>query len=153
MSTAHVAHDCTVGNHVILSHGATLGGHCEIGDFAIIGGTTPVHQFVHIGSHAMIGGGLRVIKDVPPYILAGQEPMIFQGLNSVGLRRNGISKESIDALETVYTLIYKSKLNVSQALAKIKTDPHLTAVQEVQNVIAFIASSKRGIIGGPRFLE
>ena len=153
MSCAHVAHDCTVGNHVILSHGATLGGHCEVGDFAIIGGTTPVHQFVHVGSHAMIGGGLRVIKDVPPYILAGQEPMIFQGLNSVGLRRNGFSKESMDALENVYTLIYKSKLNVSQAVAKINTDPRLTAIQEVQNVMDFIAASKRGIIGGPRFLE
>ena len=153
MSCAHVAHDCVVGNHVILSHGATLGGHCEVGDYAIIGGITPVHQFVHVGAHAMIGGGLRVIKDVPPYILAGQEPLIFQGLNSIGLRRNGFSKESIDALEKVYTLIYKSKLNVSQAIAKINSDPQLSGTQEVQHVMDFVAASKRGILGGPRFLE
>jgi len=150
MGYVHVAHDCIIGNHVILANAAMLAGHCEIGDYAIIGGITPVHQFVHIGIHSMIGGGLRVPKDVPPYILAGQEPLIFQGLNSIGLRRRGFSPEIIDGLEKAYGLIYKSKLNVSQAVAKIKSDPALCALKEVRIVVEFIAASKRGILGGPR---
>jgi UDP-N-acetylglucosamine acyltransferase len=153
MGYVHIAHDCIVGDHVILANAAMLAGHCEIGDYAIIGGITPVHQFVRIGEHSMIGGGLRVPKDVPPYILAGQEPLIFQGLNSVGLRRRGFSPEVIEALDRSYTLIYKSGLNVSQAAEKIRSSPDLIKFSEVWKVVEFIAGSKRGILGGPRFLE
>lgn len=153
MGYVHVAHDCIIGNNTILSNAAMLAGHCEVGDHVILGGITPVHQFVHIGAHAMIGGGLRVPKDVPPYVLAGQEPLIFQGLNHVGLRRRGFSAESIQSIEEVYGLIYKSSLNVSQAIEKVKSNPELMRVPEVRTIVAFIANSKRGIIGGPRFLE
>ena len=153
MGYVHVAHDCIVGSHAILANAVMLAGHCEVGDHAIIGGITPVHQFVRVGAHTMIGGGLRVPKDVPPYILAGQEPLVFQGLNSIGLRRRGFSQNVIDALEKAYTLIYKSNLNVSQAVEKISSEPELMGVQEVQNVVEFITGSKRGILGGPRFLE
>ena len=153
MGYVHVAHDCLVGHNVILANAAMLAGHCEVGDYAIIGGITPVHQFVHIGAHVMIGGGLRVPKDVPPYILAGQEPLIFQGLNSIGLRRRGFSQESIDGLERAYGLLYRSNLNVSQAVERIKSDPALYSIEEVRSVLEFIASSKRGILGGPRFRE
>jgi UDP-N-acetylglucosamine acyltransferase len=150
MGYVHIAHDCIIGDHVILANAAMIAGHCEVGDHAIIGGITPVHQFVKIGAHAMIGGGLRVPKDVPPYILAGQEPLIFQGLNSTGLRRRGFSREVLDGLEKAYGLIYRSGLNVSQALKKIEEDPKLCGVMEVRHVIDFVRSSKRGILGGPR---
>ncbi len=150
MGYAHVAHDCILGNRVIMANAAMLAGHCILEDHAFIGGITPVHQFVRIGQHAMIGGGLRVPKDVPPYALAGQEPLIFQGLNSVGLRRRGFQPSTLDALDKAYVYIYHSGLNVTQALAKIREDAALIAVPEVQKLVDFIAASRRGIIGGPR---
>ena len=153
MAFSHVAHDCIICNNVILANAVMLAGHITIEDYVIIGGVTPVHQFVHIGQHAMIGGGLRVPKDVPPYILAGHEPLIFEGLNSIGLRRRGFSPAVINAIDRTYTLIYRSKLNVSQAIAKIKDDPSLISIQEVKNVVDFITNSKRGILGGPRLLS
>jgi UDP-N-acetylglucosamine acyltransferase len=133
-----------------MSNAAMLAGHCHVGDFVIIGGITPVHQFVNIGKHSMIGGGLRVPKDIPPYVLAGGEPIVFEGLNSIGLRRRGFTPAVLDALDKAYTLIYRSGLNVSQAVAKIKEDPALTAVAEVRDVLEFIAGSKRGIIHAHR---
>jgi UDP-N-acetylglucosamine acyltransferase len=101
----------------------------------------------------MIGGGLRVPKDVPPFILAGQEPMIFQGLNSVGLRRRGFSAETLTALDSAYSIIYRSNLNVTQAIDKIAADSSLMKVPEVQRVVDFTRKSSRGIIAGPRFLK
>lgn len=150
MGYVHIAHDCVVGNHVIFSNAVMVAGHAVIEDHVIIGGITPVHQFVRIGQHTMIGGGLRVPKDVPPYVLGGQEPLIFQGLNSVGLRRRGFSPEAIAALDRAYTILYNANLNVSQAVAKIESDALLTKHKEVQNVLEFIAASERGIIAGPR---
>ncbi|MCX6137394.1 MAG: acyl-ACP--UDP-N-acetylglucosamine O-acyltransferase [Ignavibacteriales bacterium] len=144
MAYAHVAHDCTVGNNVILANTVQMGGHVEIGDWAILGGLTAVHQFSKIGAHAMIGGGFRIVKDVPPYILAGGSPLMFEGLNIVGLRRRGFSRETIDALLNAYHLMYLSKLNVSQAVEKIRAEVDITP--EIRNVLDFIAASKRGII-------
>jgi UDP-N-acetylglucosamine acyltransferase len=150
MGYVHIAHDCIIGNHVILANAVMIAGHCVVEDYAIIGGIVPVHQFVHIGQHSMIGGGLRVPKDVPPYILAGQEPLVYQGLNAVGLRRRGFSAEAISGLDRAYTLIYGSKLNVTQAIAKIKENSSLMSIQEVRNAVAFIEASQRGILSGPR---
>lgn len=150
MAYTHIAHDCRLGDHVILANAAMLAGHIDIEDWVTIGGITPVHQFVNIGQHAMIGGGLRVPKDVPPYILAGGEPLAFEGLNSIGLRRRGFSRDVIAALDRAYELIYRSGLNVSQGIARIQEDSSLAAVREVQNVIAFIGKSKRGIVAAPR---
>lgn len=150
MGFTHVAHDCVIGDHIIMANAAMLAGHCVVEDWVIIGGLTPVHQFVQIGRHSMIGGGLRVPKDVPPYILAGGEPLVFEGLNSIGLRRRGFSPATLTALDKAYQLLYRAKLNVSQAVAKIKEDGELAAVQEVQNIIEFIGKSKRGIISAPR---
>ena len=150
MAFSHVAHDCSVGDHVILSNAAMLAGHITVEDWVTIGGITPVHQFVHIGQHAMIGGGLRIPKDVPPYVLAGGEPAVFEGLNSIGLRRRGFSPGVIDALDRAYTLVYRSGLNVSQGMARIEEDAVLSGCREVQNVLEFIRNSKRGIMSGPR---
>jgi len=146
MAYAHVGHDCRVGNRVILANNVALGGHVHINDWAIIGGGTPVHQFCKIGEHAMIGGGFRVVKDVPPFILAGQEPLVFEGLNSIGLRRRGFEPDVIATLERAYEILYRSNLNVSQAVAKIKEQVPMIPV--VESLLGFIGRSKRGIISG-----
>lgn len=148
MAYVHVAHDCILGEHVILANAVNMGGHVTIEDYAIVGGMTPIHQFVTIGRHVMIGGGFRVPKDIPPYILAAQDPLSFEGLNIVGLKRRNFSREAIESLEKAYGFLYNSNLNVSQALVKIKNEVPMTP--EVQHVIEFIENSKRGIIGPRR---
>jgi UDP-N-acetylglucosamine acyltransferase len=153
MAYSHVAHDCVLGNRIIMANSASLAGHTEVEDYVIIGGLTPVHQFTRLGQHSMIGGGLRVGKDVPPYVLAGGEPLTFEGLNSIGLRRRGFSRETLEALDRAYELIYRARLNVSQALARIAADAALSIVPEVQTVLEFIRKSKRGIVPGPRLLS
>jgi UDP-N-acetylglucosamine acyltransferase len=147
MANAHVAHDCVVGDNCILANSVALAGHVTLDSWVIIGGLTPVHQFCRVGDHTMIGGGFRVIKDVPPYIRCGREPLVFEGLNSVGLRRRGFDPKAIDMIDKAYMLIYQSNLNVSQAVARIKDE--LERTTEIQNILDFIASSKRGIIPGP----
>jgi len=146
MAYTHVAHDCVVGDNVILANCAALGGHAHAGHWVILGALTGVHQFCTIGDHAMIGACFRVVKDVPPYVLAASEPLIFERLNIVGLRRRGFSSKSIEVLDQTYRLIYRSSLNVSQAVARIKEEVEQTP--EVQAVLSFIAKSKRGIISG-----
>jgi len=147
MANAHVGHDCIVGNNCILANSVALAGHVSLDNWVIIGGLTPVHQFVRIGDNTMVGGGYRVTKDIPPYIRSGREPMVFEGLNSVGLRRRGFNREAIELIDKAYTLIYLSNLNVSQAVVRIKEE--LEQIPEIQNILDFIASSKRGIIPGP----
>lgn len=153
MGYVHIAHDCVLGSNIIMSNAAMLAGHVHVDDFAIIGGVTPVHQFVHIGAHVMIGGGLRVPKDVPPFVRAAGEPLVFAGLNSVGLRRRGFSREAIDALDKAYSILYNSNLNVSQAVATIREDAALTSHPDVRRVLDFIAHSTRGIISRLRELD
>jgi UDP-N-acetylglucosamine acyltransferase len=150
MGYVHIAHDCIIGSHVILANAVMIAGHGEIQDYAVVGGMTPIHQFVRIGRHCMVGGGYRVSKDIPPFILAGQEPLVYEGLNIVGLRRRNFPPAVIQALERSYTLIYRSALNVSQAVTKIREDASLMSVAEVQQVVSFIELSKRGIIAGHR---
>jgi UDP-N-acetylglucosamine acyltransferase len=145
MAYVHVAHDCTVGNNVILVNAVNMAGHVDIEDFAIIGGLTPIHQFVRIGQHAMVGGGLRAGKDVPPYIIGGNDPMSFGGTNIIGLKRRGFSPEAIANIEITYHYLYEIGLNVTQAVQKIKAE--LTQTPEVITILEFIAKSKRGIIG------
>ena len=145
MAYTHVAHDCKVGDNVVLANSVQLGGHVIIEDWVIIGGIVPVHQFSRVGQHAFVGGGFRVVQDVPPYILAGSEPLDFKGLNVIGLKRRGFSKEAIGHLRRCYRLIYRSKLNTSQALARIRDEVEMTP--EVKIVIEFIEKSERGLIG------
>jgi UDP-N-acetylglucosamine acyltransferase len=124
-----------------------MAGHTTIGNWVIIGGLVPIHQFVRIGDHTIIGGGYRVPKDIPPYIRAGREPMVFEGLNSLGLRRRGFTPEQIEIIDKAYFILYQSNLNVSQGVARIKQE--LNQTPEIQNILNFIANSKRGIISGP----
>lgn len=145
MAYVHVAHDCTIGNDVILANGVQLGGHVHIGNHAIIGGTTPVHQFCHIGEHTMIGGGFRVVQDVPPYILAAGEPLKYNGLNSLGLRRRGFSPNIRKAIKDAYQAIYHSDMNISSAIEKIKITIDVN-IPEIQKIISFIEKSERGLV-------
>lgn len=146
MAYSHIAHDCHIGNNVIIANGVQMGGHVEIGDWAIIGGLVPIHQFTKIGIHVMIGGGFRTVKDVPPYILAGNIPLKFEGVNIVGLRRRGFTNGQIKNIKEAYDMIYKSGLNVSDAVKKISENPEIP--EEVNIILKFIERSDRGIIRG-----
>lgn len=148
MAYAHVAHDCQVGDHVILANAVQLGGHVVIGERAIIGGLSAIHQFVHVGPHVMVQGTVGVGKDVPPYSLAGRHPARFEGLNVIGLRRRGFTPETILALEHVYHVLYFSSLNVSQALAQLKQED--SPIPEVRAVVHFVEHSARGIVSAWR---
>lgn len=144
MAYAHIAHDCKIGDNVIIANAVNLAGHVVVDDFASIGGMTPVHQFVRIGRHVFIGGGFRVPKDVPPYILAGGEPMKYTGLNIVGLQRREFKPETIATIKRAYRFLFRSGLNVSQALVKIESE--LEPTREVKMITDFIRNSKRGLI-------
>ena len=146
MAYVHVAHDCVVGNNVILVNGTQLAGEVVIDDFAILGGMSAVHQFVHVGSHVMISGGSLVRKDVPPYIKAGREPLAYVGINSIGLRRRNYSNEKIREVQEIYRYIYQKGLNISQAVEIIEAE--MPASPERDEVLLFIKDSKRGIIRG-----
>lgn len=145
MAYTHVAHDCVVGDNVILANSVQIAGHVHIEDWVIIAGTCGVHQFCSIGKHAMIGVNTVAVKDVPPFVLSGRFPLKFEGLNKVGLRRRGFSNEDIETIKKVYDVIYNSGLNVSQAVAKVEVE--FGTISVVQDIIKFIKSSKRGIIG------
>ncbi len=144
MAYTHVAHDCHLGDHVILANAVNLAGHVTIEDWASLGGMVPVHQFVRIGAHAFVGGGYRVVKDVPPYVLVMGEPLQFGGINLIGLRRRGFTPEQLTAIRRAYRIIYQSKLNVSQALVRIREEMELT--EEVRRILDFIEKSDRGIV-------
>ena len=144
MAYSHVAHDCRIGNNVILANTVQVGGHATIEDYTIIGGCTPVHQFCKIGKHCMIGGGFRVVQDVPPYILAGHEPLKYEGLNLIGLRRRGFTNDEIMRIKKIYELIYQSHLNLTQAKEQINqkfADDKFAA-----EILDFISRSTRGLI-------
>jgi UDP-N-acetylglucosamine acyltransferase len=143
MAYSHVAHDCLIGNHVILANSVNLAGHIEIGDYAILGGLVPVHQFVKIGRHVMIGGGFRIPMDICPFAMCGGYPVKVMGLNVVGLRRRDFAQETLDVLDKAYRILFRSKLNTTQAVEKIKAEVEL--IPEVQEVLDFIAASERGI--------
>ncbi|MEO8665710.1 MAG: acyl-ACP--UDP-N-acetylglucosamine O-acyltransferase [Ignavibacteria bacterium] len=146
MAYAHIAHDCRIGNNVIIANAVQMGGHVVIDDFTIIGGLVPIHQFTKIGQHVMIGGGFRVVKDIPPYLLAAGFPLKYEGVNVVGLRRRGFTSDQIENIRNAYKEIYNSDLNVSDAVKKIKETFQLSP--EINNIISFIESSERGIVRG-----
>lgn len=144
MAYSHVAHDCKIGNNVIIANSVNMAGHVTIEDFVGIGGMVPIHQFVRIGKHTFIGGGFRVPKDVPPYILAMGEPLKYAGLNSVGLQRRGFAKETLNELKRAYRILYRSNLTVEKALEKIESE--LNQIEEIKELIRFVKSCDRGII-------
>jgi len=146
MAYVHIAHDCSVGNNVILVNNTQLSGEVIVDDWAIISGMTAVHQFCHIGSHVMISGGALVRKDVPPFIKAGREPLSYVGINSIGLRRRNFNNDKIREIQDIYRYIYQKGLNTTQAVEIIEAE--MPASPERDEILLFVKDTKRGIIRG-----
>ena len=144
MCYCHIAHDCRLGDHVILSGYAGLAGEVDIDDWAILGGASVVHQFCHIGAHAMIGGGVVVLKDIPPYVLAGRNPVAYEGLNVIGLRRRGFTPAQIETISAAYRLVYEAGLRTEEACAQIEAQ--LPATPERDAIVGFVRNATRGIV-------
>jgi UDP-N-acetylglucosamine acyltransferase len=143
MTYVHLAHDCHVGDDVVIANATQCAGHVTIHDRAILSGLNAVHQFVTIGTYAFVGGGSRVNQDIPPYVKAVGNPMELYGLNSIGLQRAGFPGETIAALKRAYRLFFNSDLNLSQALERARSD--LPPLPEVERFLAFVESSERGV--------
>ncbi len=144
MAYSHVAHNCIIGNNVLLVNGATLGGFVEVEDFAYISAFVPVHQWVKIGAYSIIGGGLRIIKDLVPFAMAAGSPLRVVSYNSRGLRRNGFSSERIGEIKKAFRILFRSGLNTKQAVEKLKTD--FKENKDIEHIIKFIGRSRRGIL-------
>ncbi|MGH2575797.1 MAG: acyl-ACP--UDP-N-acetylglucosamine O-acyltransferase [Ignavibacteria bacterium] len=144
MAYVHVPHDSIIGDNVILSNAVNMGGHVIIDDWAIVGGLVGVHQFVRIGCHSFIAFSSRVTQDVPPYILAGGNPLNYKGLNLIGLKRRGFSEEVIKYIKQTYNYIYNSNYIISDAIKAVKESVPMNT--EVKKIIEFIETSERGII-------
>jgi len=150
MAYVHVAHNCRIGNGCVITNGVQLAGYVEIGDLANIGGLAGVHQFCRIGQLAMVGACSYVNKDIPPYMLAAGSPCRVRGVNSVGLRRAGVSGPALALLRRTYRVIYRAGLNLTQALSTIETDLLPASApgrgqEQLGELVRFIRSSTRGI--------
>lgn len=146
MAYSHIAHDCVINNHVILSNSTQLAGEVEIEDYAIISGGALVHQFTKIGAHVMVQGGARVGKDIPPFVMVGREPITFVGLNIVGLRRRGFTSERINSIQEIYRYLYQSGFNFTQARERIEKE--LPETDDRNYILEFVRTSSRGIVRG-----
>lgn len=145
MAYSHIAHDCIIGNHVILANAATLGGHVVVEDWATVGALCPVHHFVRIGSHSFIGGGTTITRDVLPFSkTAAERGTHAYGLNAIGLERRGFSKDRIRKIHHAYKVLLASKLNTAQALETLKCEAD--GGEDVETLIRFIEGSERGVI-------
>jgi UDP-N-acetylglucosamine acyltransferase len=144
MAYAHIAHDCILGNSIIMSNAATLGGHIEIGDKAIVGGLVAIHQFVRIGAYAFIGGKTVTGKDIPPFMMASGDRAKLYGLNTRGLKREGFSQEKIDNLKKAYQIIWRDHHLLHEALERVRRE--IPPFEELQMLLDFLVSSKRGVV-------
>jgi UDP-N-acetylglucosamine acyltransferase len=148
MAYVHVAHDCRVGDHIVMANNATLAGHVHVGDWAVIGGLSGVHQFVHIGAHAMIGFQGHVAQDVPPFMTVDGNPLAVRAVNLTGIKRRGFSNERIAAIRQMHKLLYRDSLTLDQAQVAIASlrgsapdvDP------DIDTMLGFLAGAKRGIV-------
>jgi len=144
MAYAHIAHDCALGNSIIMSNAATLGGHIEIGDHAIIGGLVAIHQFVRIGSYAFIGGKSAIVKDIPPFMMASGDRAKLYGLNQIGLKREGFSQENINRLKKAYQIIWRDHHLFNEALERVRRE--IPPFKELEILLEFLVNSERGIV-------
>ena len=144
MAYTHVAHNCIVGNNVIMSNVATLAGHVIVEDRAVIGGLSAVHQFCKIGRNVMIGGMARVNQDVPPFMICSGDPAFVSGLNSVGLSRAGMAVEERSELKKAFRILYRSGLSLQDAISTMEQD--LTSSEPLEHLLRFLRNVERGII-------
>lgn len=149
MAYSHIAHDCVVGDRVIMSNATQVGGEVHIDNNAVIGGGTLIHQFCHVGAHVMIQGGSHVNKDVPPYIMCARTPIAYAGINVVGLRRRGFAAAEIALLQEIYRIIFSSDLNTTDALTYVEQNIPQSDIRD--EVVTFIRASKRGILKGNNY--
>jgi len=143
MAYSHIAHDCQIENGVTLANVATLAGHVTVEDYAVIGGIVPIHQYVRIGTYAMIGGFSPVRKDIIPYTIGAGDPLRVSGINVIGLKRHGFSRNEISVLKEAFRLIFRSKLNRSQAIGRIEKE--LEKIDSIKHLLEFLRTSERGI--------
>lgn len=143
LAYCHIAHNVTVGNHVIMSNVATLAGHVVVEDYAVIGGLAAIHQFCRIGTMAMIGGCSKVVQDAAPYMVADGNPAETRTINKVGMERNGVSDEAQSAMRQAFKILFREGLTVTNALARIETE--LPSSPELEHLVRFVRSSERGI--------
>ncbi len=144
MEGVHVAHDAHVGSSCIIGNSTKMAGEIVIDDYSIISASVLMHQFCRVGGYGMVQGGCRFSKDIPPYIIAGRDPITYSGINIVGLRRRGFSNDTIENIHNAYRIIYQSGLNISDALKKIEEE--ITMSPEIEYIVSFIRNSERGII-------
>ena len=144
MSYAHIAHDCSVGNHCIVVSYSGLAGESEVHDWGIIGGKTASHQFCRVGTHSFVAACVKITKDVPPYVLAGREPLAFEGVNRTGLLRRGFTEEDVNQIKDIYDCIYFKGMNTTQALEYIEAN--FPASEFRDTILRFVRESPRGII-------
>lgn len=147
LATTHVAHDCTLGDHIIMSNGAVLAGHVTVEDRVVIGGYGGVHQFCRLGSYSMLSATAKLVHDLPPYFIADGTPAVVRAINKIGLERHGFTAEQLDRVKQVHRLLYRSGLNRTQALEKLAADPQ-AASAEFQRMLAFAKASQRGLAPG-----
>ena len=143
MAYVHIAHDCKVGKETILANNVTLAGHVKIGNYVFIGGLTPIHQYCRIGDYAMVGGASAVDKDIPPFTRASKNHVLLYGLNIVGLRRRGFTKEQIKLLKDAYKILFRSNLTLKEAIKEV--EEKLPQTPEIKLLLDFVKTSKRGI--------
>ncbi|TLD69444.1 acyl-ACP--UDP-N-acetylglucosamine O-acyltransferase [Phragmitibacter flavus] len=145
LSYCHIAHDCVVGNHVIFSNNGTLAGHVIVEDHVILGGLTAVHQFCRLGKHSITGGCSKIVQDCMPFTIADGNPARTRSINQVGLQRNGYGDDQVAAIRKAYKTFFRSKLNMAQAVERLKSEGGMTA--EVAHMVAFVEGSQRGMVG------
>jgi len=143
MAYVHIAHDCKIGNSIVMANAATLAGHVYVEDYAVIGGLVAVHQFTRIGAYSMVGGFSGIGQDIPPYTMASGARAKLYGLNAIGLKRHGFSDEAINNLKRAYKILFREKRTLKEALKKIKSD--LPETPEIKHLLEFIEKNKRGI--------
>lgn len=143
MAYVHIAHDCFVGQKVVMANNATLAGHITIGDHATVGGLTAIHQFVRVGDYAFIGGKSVIVKDIPPFVLASGDRAMLYGLNQVGLKRQGMTEDTLKHLKKTYRLLFRIGLTQNEAIERVAAE--VKPLPEVKAFIEFIKSSERGI--------
>jgi UDP-N-acetylglucosamine acyltransferase len=147
LATCHVAHDCVLGDHIVMSNGAVLGGHVVVEDRVVIGGYGGIHQFCRLGAYAMLSATAKLVHDLPPFFIADGTPAVVRAVNKIGLERNGFTAEQVERVKQIHRLLYRSGLNRTQALEKLAADP-AAASAEFQRMLVFANNTQRGLAPG-----
>lgn len=149
LASCHVAHDCVMGSHIIMSNGAVLAGHVEVEDHVVIGGYGGIHQFCRLGAFSMLSATAKLVHDLPPYFIADGTPAEVRAINRVGLERNGFTGEQLDRVKQIHRILYRDGLNRTQALEKLESHPQ-AELPEFQRMLRFAQKSARGLAPGGR---